>query len=274
MKLITNQENLKLFVFTLTEGWYYIFIVARRKWYESLSEGEIPIHRIFCKKEDILNKLNEAESYTFLDRNGVEIPVESIGVYINPNIRDFRKGSLNLVRNYFEKINQFKTTEDKNFLKSFSSAVIDEHEYLENPLKFLEGCNAVLPLHKQICKFAKSEMKTVLSNSRGERKWMDIDIDCLIKGEVDRELLKPIFEKIYLVTEGRMNVVMTRGGAHVLLDSSTINKRFVKSWYVNLQNMKNQFEGFEIDFQGGNDKLVPCPGTIQGGYFPNFEIYF
>lgn len=85
--------------------------------------------------------------------------------------------------------------------------------------------------------------------------YIDLDFD-----NVDLELTKNnIIENSYINIDA-LNFLKTRGGFHLLIELSKIDKKFSKIWYNNIMKLEG------IDMRG--DNLIPVPGTHQGGFMP------
>jgi hypothetical protein len=97
-----------------------------------------------------------------------------------------------------------------------------------------------------------------VSPSLKNKKFFDVDVD-LSKDATYKdisiltELIKPI--------EDAVNIVVTRGGFHLLLD---IDKVSFKNWYMHLNTFKDE----NISVMMNGDALVPLPGCTQGGFIP------
>jgi hypothetical protein len=83
----------------------------------------------------------------------------------------------------------------------------------------------------------------------------DIDFD-----DVDIETTKNAVDGI--INGDCLNWLQTRGGFHLLIELSKINKEFTKTWYQKIA----QLDG--IDIKG--DNVMPIPGTTQGNFIPTF----
>ncbi len=65
--------------------------------------------------------------------------------------------------------------------------------------------------------------------------------------------------------EGRINLsaanlLLTRGGVHLLIEVAQIEEAYKRGWY----NALSVFPG--VDVKG--DNLIPVPGCVQGGHLP------
>lgn len=99
------------------------------------------------------------------------------------------------------------------------------------------------------------ESLTALHKSVSRKIFTDIDFD------VDEDEKPHIFSEIKnIINSDAVNVLLTRGGFHVLVKLDAIEPQYVKSWYKNI----NSFPG--VDIVG--DNMIPVPGTYQGGHTP------
>ena len=112
-----------------------------------------------------------------------------------------------------------------------------------------EGCAENFNIH--------AEAMSAIQKSRGKRTFVDFDIDSHdAEAEVNEKM---DFNKI---NPEAVHFLKTRGGMHILVDTSKIKSEFSKVWY--------QFfiSTFYIDIKG--DNMIPVPGTYQGGFTPIF----
>lgn len=103
-----------------------------------------------------------------------------------------------------------------------------------------------------------------IQNSCTNKKYFDIDIDYVSDIYYD-ELVKSTIKNH--LNEDCLTFIKTRGGIHCLVELSKIDKYFANSWYKNVVNSK--IEG-KFDIMMNSDGLLPCPGTNQGSFTPNF----
>lgn len=100
-----------------------------------------------------------------------------------------------------------------------------------------------------------SEVLTCVHQSRGTNHFMDFDFD----GVDLIETTNKIFEKI---NQSAVQILLTRGGFHVLVSLDKIEEQYKKSWYQGIAKLEG------CDVRG--DNLIPVGGTYQGGFIPKF----
>lgn len=81
----------------------------------------------------------------------------------------------------------------------------------------------------------------------------DVDGDDINIGEYAEKISK-------IINPECVSLVMTRGGFHILVKASDVDKKYVKSWYNNIRTLPG------IDQVG--DAMTPIPGTYQGMFIP------
>lgn len=97
------------------------------------------------------------------------------------------------------------------------------------------------------------ESLTAIHQSISRKVFVDLDFDGVDAGDTVRQVLE-------YVNKEAVDVVLTRGGIHVLITLSEIAPEYVKSWYKNMLTIPG------IDIVG--DTMLPVPGTYQGGWIP------
>lgn len=85
--------------------------------------------------------------------------------------------------------------------------------------------------------------------------YFDIDFD-----GVELELVRN--KVIRLINEDCLSFLQTRGGFHMLVELSKINKQYEKTWYKSVSSIDG------IDIKG--DNMIPIVGCYQGGHTPTF----
>ena len=104
-------------------------------------------------------------------------------------------------------------------------------------------------------------VRTAVSNlhtSASRKTYLDLDID-LGDGDDLPDLLAQIRRALGSTTAP---VVHTRGGAHVLVRTKTLDPSVKKTFYREVQAISRAMVG-EIEIR--SDTMVPVPGTRQGG---------
>jgi hypothetical protein len=106
-----------------------------------------------------------------------------------------------------------------------------------------------------------AEALSAIQKSRSRKGFVDFDIDLENAEAV-------VGEKMHYdyINKEAVHFLKTRGGMHILVDTSKIEKRYEHKWYQFFANT------FTIDVKG--DNMIPVPGTYQGGFTPHFiQIY-
>lgn len=99
------------------------------------------------------------------------------------------------------------------------------------------------------------EILSEIQKACSRKIYFDIDFD-----GVDIETAKTkIIENI---NEDCLHFLQTRGGFHLLVELSKIDKQFEKTWYKSISSMDG------VDVKG--DNMIPVVGCYQGGYVPSF----
>jgi hypothetical protein len=101
------------------------------------------------------------------------------------------------------------------------------------------------------------EVMNEIQKSKSRSCYVDFDFD--YKAENFAEELKAnIYE--HVGQTAKVQFVETRGGYHVLIDPTTVEDPFKKSWYQRIMELAH------VDQSG--DQLIPIPGCTQGGFMP------
>lgn len=102
------------------------------------------------------------------------------------------------------------------------------------------------------------EAMSQIQKSKSRTIYVDFDIDS--KHYTPEEIACSIEANIGKTA--KYEVLITRGGYHILIEPSTVEEQFKKTWHQNI----SKFE--DIDQVG--DQMIPVPGTYQGGFTPHF----
>jgi hypothetical protein len=73
---------------------YYLFLVARKKYCDSIPNNNLALNRFLCRKEDLFNKVLQLECPigAYKTKDGLDVPQESLALYISVNPRCLNKG--------------------------------------------------------------------------------------------------------------------------------------------------------------------------------------
>ena len=99
------------------------------------------------------------------------------------------------------------------------------------------------------------ESLTALHQSVSRKIFTDIDFD--VKGNERAYILSEVKE---MINHDAIQVLLTRGGFHLIVRLDAIESKYVKTWYKNIAALPY------IDVLG--DNMIPVPGTYQGGFTP------
>jgi hypothetical protein len=104
---------------------------------------------------------------------------------------------------------------------------------------------------------------TAYHTNPSRKVFMDLDIDL---GEGDDLVI--ILKSIRNIMGGtKMDMIITRGGAHVLITKNTIDLRVANTFYQNLTMLKTTL-GLKGEIEIKSEIMCPVPGTAQGGHIP------
>lgn len=94
-----------------------------------------------------------------------------------------------------------------------------------------------------------------LQTACSRKVFFDFDFDNIEVDTIKAELVDKI-------NEDCLKFLKTRGGFHILVEMSKIDKKYTKSWYNHISNLKG------VDISG--DNLIPVVGCTQGDFIPHF----
>lgn len=97
------------------------------------------------------------------------------------------------------------------------------------------------------------EVLSCIQKSPSRKVFFDMDFDGVE--------LEPTLEQVYqFINKKAVNILKTRGGFHLLIETDKIETQFKKSWYNNITKLSG------VDIKG--DNLIPVVGCTQGGFTP------
>jgi len=105
--------------------------------------------------------------------------------------------------------------------------------------------------------------KTVIHKNISRKLYLDFDIDV---ADVDerKEIIGKVCNEL---GNSEYHVVMTRGGAHVLLLKSTLDPNIKNTFYKNIQEIGKVLREDE-EISNKSITMTPIPGCSQGGKMP------
>jgi len=100
-----------------------------------------------------------------------------------------------------------------------------------------------------------SEALTAVHQNLGTTYFKDFDFDGV-------DLESTLMLAYNVINKSAVHVLKTRGGFHLLVELSKIEKQYEKKWYMGLCSLEG------CDVRG--DNLIPIPGCFQGNFTPHF----
>lgn len=98
---------------------------------------------------------------------------------------------------------------------------------------------------------------SALSKAKSKTRYVDFDFDVPSKDGIF--LVKEKMD--LLIGSEAYKILVTRGGYHILVDPTKVTRN-KNTWHQTISKMEH------CDLVG--DKIIPIPGTIQGGFTPYF----
>ena len=99
------------------------------------------------------------------------------------------------------------------------------------------------------------EILSEIQKACSRKVYFDIDFD-----GVELDLVRDKCASI--INKDCLHFLQTRGGFHLLVELSRIDKQYEKTWYKSMM----EIEG--VDIKG--DNMIPVVGCYQGGFTPHF----
>lgn len=99
------------------------------------------------------------------------------------------------------------------------------------------------------------EVMSEIQKACSRKIFFDLDFDNVSLENTMQEVKK-------YVNEDCLTILKTRGGFHLLIELSKLDKTYEKTWYKNITSI----EGCDIK----GDNLIPIVGCSQGGFIPHF----
>ena len=99
------------------------------------------------------------------------------------------------------------------------------------------------------------EILSEIQKSISRKVYVNIDFD-----NVGVEDLRPTIES--MINVEATTYLQTRGGFHLLIETSKIDDSVKNTWYKSITSLPN------VDVKG--DNMIPIPGCYQGGFTPKF----
>lgn len=229
-EIIKDPAELSRFITWLPElekhETYYVTLLCRNKYCketQGITADRSQLKRFTSNKERLIQKIKQLEC--------------EVGSYFSGDIPVPQEGlALYITPN---PRNMEKAT--KNSLIKFANTITQSY-YGYNP-------------HQEVL----SEIQKTV----GQKVYVDFDFDKPEKAEKST-FIKEVREKILSnINPECLTFLETRGGMHVLVNTSKIDPSFTKSWYKSIDYMK------EVD-QVSSSSLIPVPGCCQGNFIPHF----
>lgn len=231
-EIIKDEKLLKEFIEWLPDTkpneCLYVCLFARSKYAKGvthISSDKQQLKRFTSTKEFLFEKIKqlECEVGSYKQKHN-PIPQEALALYISVNPRDYELAG------------------KKSLIKFANLVTVDYSGW--NP-------------HQEVL----SEIQTSCSR----KIYFDLDIDNVdsfdlsVEMKTAEQLIEEIDTKI---NSDCYKVLQTRGGVHILVELSKIEKQYEKTWYKNLTSIHG------ADMKG--DNLIPVPGCTQGNFVPHF----
>lgn len=270
--IINCERSLDQFIGVLPEIEYgevfFISLLARSK-YSNLMKGEAQLHRSGKRSKDIkesLMKLEVSEGL-YTDNKGNPIPNDALVAYIKMNPRSTSIAQYKTVEHIAKNIGEIQRESDlkmhkvKNKLNVLISSFDGETKILYKE-SLVELNNIINESHTKITS-PQTHSLTALQDAVSRRLIVDVDFD-IISGEFDFESLHELLNEVFPNLTQVRSIIKTRGGYHVQLDLSKLDKKSGK-WFNEFQRLAPNSDKSKVVVELVKDSFTPIPGTNQGG---------
>lgn len=237
-KIIREPESLIKFIDWLPElqkeEKYFLCLQARKKYMPSLKASDkTQLKRFASSKKTLYQKISQLECSvgTYRTKDNEIITDDAMVLYITVNPRNMRKATLDCIGAFAEMIKKHDANPDMDI----------------NP--YAEALNVI---HK----------------SKSRCVFVDFEIDRPNNDETDKNgkksnlTIEEAYDKVIkIVGKKAVDVIETRGGAHILIQPEKVESKD-KNWYTVVQKT--------LSCDQSGDLMVPVVGCNQGGFVPKF----
>lgn len=230
-KIIKDEKELQKFIEWLPEledgQKFYVSLFARRKYgaTEGLKADKSQLKRFTANKQQLISKIKKLEvKMDSYEIGELKINQDSLVLYITPNPRDMHKAGLKTIQELTRYLVEGRTIYNPQSVALNMIQVTGVKKYYDIDLDFKEGKGCSL--------------ETVYD-------WIK-----------EHDIINP--EAII------GNVVMTKGGFHILVELEKISDKYKKKWHNGF--IQNKHEKFNIMMNA--DNMVPVPGCTQSNFTP------
>lgn len=98
------------------------------------------------------------------------------------------------------------------------------------------------------------EVMSEIQRSKSRTVYVDCDLDSRDNFYIQ--------EVLGYVNSDAVTILQSRGGYHLLIETSKVEDKYKKSWYKDISMVAH------VDQMG--DLMIPIPGCVQGDFIPNF----
>lgn len=114
------------------------------------------------------------------------------------------------------------------------------------------------------------EMISEVQKAKSRTAYVDFDFDT---NDPDALIdIEAVIAQEHFINEEAVHFLRTRGGFHLLVETSKVKRHFEKTWYNNILNLQATISSDIRNDQkeGEDDNMIPIPGCTQGGFIPHF----
>ncbi len=236
-KIITDEVALKLFIEWLPElkpnETFYGCLFARSKYCKGIAHiksDKAQLKRFTSDKGRLFNKIQQLET--------------PLGTYLAKGV------GTGMVAAPQESLALYITANPRD-LEAATRSSIQKLQLLS-----WQPYNGYNPNSEVLSEIQKSKSRTV---------YVTFDFDL-----ANKERIGAIIRKVNgVINSTAYRILETRGGYHLLVEPSKVDKSYASMWY---QNMQAILAYYSSDRDNIGDIMMPVPGTYQGGFTPKLFV--
>lgn len=113
------------------------------------------------------------------------------------------------------------------------------------------------------------EIMSEIQKAKSRTVFVDFDFDVQPQFKLD-----DFYPELgYIINHEAVNILKTRGGYHLLIETSKIKDKYKNSWYQQINELQKLYSS---DNDNYGDNMIPIAGCYQGGFvpvlYPEFKI--